>query len=53
MCYEQLRFYATDLVLRRPETSATDKSHFYSFDTNSIAKNKKGYDISAVAFYLF
>ena len=24
-------FYSTNLVLRRPETSATDKSHFCSF----------------------
>ena len=29
-------FYSTNLVLRRPETSATDKSHFYSFDTPTV-----------------
>ena len=29
-------FYSTDLVLRRPETSATDKSHFCSFDAPSV-----------------
>ena len=29
-------FYSTDLVLRRPETSATDKLHFCSFDTPSL-----------------
>ena len=28
-------FYSTNLVLRRPETSATDKSHFYSFDAHT------------------
>ena len=33
MCYERL--HSTDLVLRRPETSATDKPHFCSFDTPS------------------
>ena len=29
-------FYSTNLVLRRPETSATDKSHFRSFDAPSV-----------------
>ncbi len=29
-------FYSTNLVLRRPETSATDKSHFYSFDAHTL-----------------
>ena len=29
-------FYFTNLVLRRPETSATDKSHFCSFDAPSV-----------------
>ena len=29
-------FYSTNLVLRRPETSATDKSHFCSFDAPSV-----------------
>ena len=29
-------FYSTNLVLRRPETSATDKSHFCSFDAPSM-----------------
>ena len=29
-------FYSTNLVLRRPETSATDKLHFYSFDAPSV-----------------
>ncbi len=29
-------FYSTNLVLRRPETSATDKSHFRSFDASSV-----------------
>ena len=29
-------FYSTNLVLRRPETSATDKSHFCSLDTPSV-----------------
>ena len=28
-------FYSTNLVLRRPETSATDKSHFCSFDAHT------------------
>ena len=29
-------FYSTNLVLRRPETSATDKLHFCSFDAPSV-----------------
>ena len=29
-------FYSTNLVLRRPETSATDKSHFCSFYAPSV-----------------
>ena len=29
-------FYSTNFVLRRPETSATDKSHFRSFDAPSV-----------------
>ena len=29
-------FYSTSLVLRRLETSATDKSHFCSFDAPSV-----------------
>ena len=29
-------FYSTNLVLWRPETSATDKSHFCSFDAPSV-----------------
>ena len=29
-------FYSTNLVLRRLETSATDKSHFCSFDAPSV-----------------
>ena len=29
-------FYSTNLVLRRQETSATDKSHFCSFDAPSV-----------------
>ena len=29
-------FYSTNFVLRRPETSATDKSHFCSFDAPSV-----------------
>ena len=29
-------FYSTNLVLRRPETSATDKSYFCSFDAPSV-----------------
>ena len=29
-------FYSTNLVLRRPETSATDKSHFCSFDAHTL-----------------
>ena len=29
-------FYSTNLVLRRPETSATDKLHFRSFDAPSV-----------------
>ena len=29
-------FYSTNLVLRRPETSATDKSHFRSFDAPTV-----------------
>ena len=29
-------FYSTNLVLRRLETSATDKSHFRSFDAPSV-----------------
>ena len=29
-------FYSTNLVLRRPEISATDKSHFCSFDAPSV-----------------
>ena len=29
-------FYSTNLVLRRPETSATVKSHFCSFDAPSV-----------------
>ena len=32
-------FLSTDLVLRRPETSATEKSHFCSFDTPSYKKS--------------
>ena len=28
-------FYSTNFVLRRPETSATDKSHFCSFDAHT------------------
>ena len=29
-------FYSTNLVLQRPETSATDKLHFCSFDAPSV-----------------
>ena len=34
-------FYSTDLVLRRPETSATDNQQLQSFDTISSYRYKK------------
>ena len=36
MCLSIYGFYSTNLVLWRPETSATDKSHFRSFDAPSV-----------------